>query len=348
MDQKQLFYLYDLPKDLITSSKIAAKIKELTKYELAELPQIRRDPNKPFYTAILKINEPERFKEIAQAMKYFDIDGRQCRGLPFQKELLAVNRANTNKGNVFIKGLAKDINSAQLEELFKSKLGDVVLTTKVSINEDYSSRGYGFVLFKTPEDAQEAIKLSETLGFEILAYQPRDRRDVRKGFNNIYVKNFPASWDEAKLKEVFTQYGTIKSIALLSAKVPGQEDVEAPFAFICYEDATDKEYGPKCAQRAVDQENEKEYDGQKIYVKEALKKVDREAEKRREQLRFKNSKKRCNLYVKNFPPTTTEAELRTYFEKYGDIESIKLLPKEGEALYAFVCYKQPDSAALAK
>jgi RNA recognition motif-containing protein len=79
-----------------------------------------------------------------------------------------------------------------------------------------------------------------------------------------------------------------------------------------------------------------------------MKKQDREVEKRKEQLRFKNSKKRCNLYVKNFPPNTTEPELRALFEKYGDIESIKLLPKEGEALYAFVCYKSPDYAALAK
>lgn len=79
-----------------------------------------------------------------------------------------------------------------------------------------------------------------------------------------------------------------------------------------------------------------------------MKKAEREQEKRKEQLRFKNSKKRCNLYVKNFPPTTTEAELRDYFGKYGEIESIKLFPKEGEALYAFVCYKSPDHAALAK
>jgi RNA recognition motif-containing protein len=36
------------------------------------------------------------------------------------------------------------------------------------------------------------------------------------------------------------------------------------------------------------------------------------------------------------------------FEKFGEIESIKILPKEGEAQYAFVCFKQPDSAVLAK
>ena len=88
--------------------------------------------------------------------------------------------------------------------------------------------------------------------------------------------------------------------------------------------------------------------GFRLYVKEALKKDERENEKKKEQFRFKNSKKRCNLYVKNFPPTTTEDELTQYFEKFGDIESVKVFPKEGEALYAFVCYKSPDHAALAK
>lgn len=280
-------------------------------------------------------------------MKYFDIEGRPCRALPYSKELTAANRGVTNKANVFIKGLPKDINSQQLEQKFKDVLGDVVLTSKVSINEDYSSRGYGFVLFQTPEQALKAIQMKDQLGLDIVPYQPKDRRDIRKGFNNIYVKNFPENWDEAKLKEIFGKYGTIKSLAVMSALIPGQ-DKKAPFAFICYEDPNNKEYGPKCALAAVQSENEKEYEGQKIYVKEALKKSEREAEKRREQLRFKNSKKRCNLYVKNFPPTTTEPELRAYFEKYGEIESIKLLPKEGDALYAFVCYKSPDSAALAK
>jgi hypothetical protein len=42
-----------------------------------------------------------------------------------------------------------------------------------------------------------------------------------------------------------------------------------------------------------------------IYVREALKKSDREKEKEKEQAKFKNSKKRCNLYIKNFPPQTT-------------------------------------------
>jgi len=82
-------------------------------------------------------------------------------------------------------------------------------------------------------------------------------------------------------------------------------------------------------------------------VREAPKKADRDMEKRREKPIFKNSKKRCNLYVKNFPPNITEEELTSLFFKYGEIEGVKLFLKEGEALYAFVCYKSPDYAALA-
>lgn len=44
----------------------------------------------------------------------------------------------------------------------------------------------------------------------------------------------------------------------------------------------------------------------KLYVKAALSKDERQAEKEKEKLRYKNSKKRCNLYVKNFPPDTSE------------------------------------------
>lgn len=36
------------------------------------------------------------------------------------------------------------------------------------------------------------------------------------------------------------------------------------------------------------------------------------------------------------------------FAKFGEIESIRLNQKEGEAVYAFVCFKSPDGASKAK
>lgn len=63
-----------------------------------------------------------------------------------------------------------------------------------------------------------------------------------------------------------------------------------------------KEYGPECAEKAIQELNDRDMgNGLKLVVKHALKKSDREAEKLRETIRYKASKRRCNLYVKNFP-----------------------------------------------
>jgi RNA recognition motif-containing protein len=80
-------------------------------------------------------------------------------------------------------------------------------------------------------------------GFKILPYNPKDKRDLRKHVNNIYVKNFPETWEAPELTNLFSKYGDIKSIFIDKKKIPNTE-VLAPFAFICYEKAEDKEYGP--------------------------------------------------------------------------------------------------------
>lgn len=134
--------------------------------------------------------------------------------------------------------------------------------------------------------------------------------------------------------------------------IPNPADPETKFAFICYEsenDPNDKEYGIKAAINAVKKLNGEKIDEKHtLYVKEALKAKDREIEKKKEMIRYKNSKKRCNLYVKNFPPTTTAEELKQLFSQYGSIENIKLFPQEGSALYAFVCFEKPEDAFNAK
>jgi RNA recognition motif-containing protein len=58
-------------------------------------------------------------------------------------------------------------------------------------------------------------------------------------------------------------------------------------------------------------------------------------------MRFKNSKKKCNLFIKNFPPEFNEEELSKLFREFGEIESVKILPThDGQpSSRAFVCYK---------
>ena len=149
---------------------------------------------------------------------------------------------------------------------------------------------------------------------------------------------------EEKVREIFSQHGNIKSLVLFQNNI-GQ------FGFVCYEDpeGKDKEYGPRCAEKAIRELNEYEVDGEnKLYLRHALKKADRELEKKNCAIRFKKAKKRCNLYVKNIPATWTQLEVSQLFTKFGEIESIRVDKSQNGTHFAFVCFKHPDPAVSAK
>lgn len=112
---------------------------------------------------------------------------------------------------------------------------------------------------------------------------------------------------------------------------------------------SDREYGPKCAAKAIEEMNGKVFGEKTLFVGPALKKSEREKELAHETYKYRSSKKRCNLYVKNFAPETTEADLRDIFASYGEIESLKLFTAaEGRNPFAFVCFKTPDVATQVK
>lgn len=54
-----MIYLYDLPSKQYTSVELAKVIKEKTGINLEHMPQVRRDASKPFYTAVIKVDNPE-------------------------------------------------------------------------------------------------------------------------------------------------------------------------------------------------------------------------------------------------------------------------------------------------
>jgi len=77
-------------------------------------------------------------------MRYFEIEGKPCRALPFDRSLLGSNRDKLFEQSIFVK-IPKNILHQDLDEIF-SKIGPVK-SLKVSLNSDYTSRGYGFVCF---------------------------------------------------------------------------------------------------------------------------------------------------------------------------------------------------------
>jgi len=117
-DKRNLIYLYDLPKDHFTSARLA-KILKTSGIELELKPQVRRDPTKPFYSCILCIKDESQFKKASEVLRYFDIEGKQCRGLPFDNTLLGTNLTKTNEQcSIFVRKIPKDMSATDLDDKF--------------------------------------------------------------------------------------------------------------------------------------------------------------------------------------------------------------------------------------
>jgi polyadenylate-binding protein len=96
---------------------------------------------------------------------------------------------------VFVRKLPDELKADKLHEEF-SKFGEIK-SLKISLNPDHSSRKYGFICFVNPDSAKAALQSGP---YEVIKYAPKDKREFRKAFNNIYVKNFPMTWSEADIR----------------------------------------------------------------------------------------------------------------------------------------------------
>lgn len=107
------------------------------------------------------------------------------------------------------------------------------------------------------------------------------------------------------------------------------------------------------AQKAVDELNDKDINGKKLFVGRAQKRNEREDELRRsfEQAKMEKLAKwqGVNLYVKNIDDDWDDERLRAEFEPYGTITSIKVMRDEKSTSkgFGFVCYSTPDEATKA-
>jgi len=109
--------------------------------------------------------------------------------------LLGAHKSKLTSHNVFVRKLPKEMKHKDLEEIF-NKHGDIK-SLKISLNGDHTSRGYGFVCFKDEGSATKALdELSNADSVQAVKFEPKDKREIRKLINNIYVKNIPLEWSQ--------------------------------------------------------------------------------------------------------------------------------------------------------
>ncbi|KAK2364248.1 polyadenylate-binding protein [Trifolium repens] len=248
-------------------------------------------------------------------------------------------------GNVFVKNLAESIDNSGLEDMFK-KFGNI-LSSKVVMSEDGKSKGYGFVQFETEESANTAIeKMNGSTVDDKQIYvgkfvKKSDRvmsgADAR--YTNLYMKNLDLDITETFLKERFSSFGNIISLAVAK----DNNGMSKGFGFVNFENPDD-------AKRAMEAMNGLQLGSKILYVARAQKKAEREQilhqqfeEKRKEQvLKYKGS----NIYVKNIDDNVSDEELRGHFSACGTITSAKVMRDEKGISkgFGFVCFSTPEEA----
>lgn len=306
------------------------------------------------YVNFHNVQDAER---ALDTMNFTDIKGRPCRIMWSQRD---PSLRKSGVGNIFVKNLAPTVDNKGLFDTF-SVFGNI-LSCKVATDENGISKGYGYVHYETAEAAADSIQKFN--GNFIDEYEvfvgPFVRRQERSGqtkWTNLYVKQFPLTWDENKLRDVFAEYGPVAS------------------AFICREPETNKSKGfgfvnfqdHESAEKALKELAGKQFEAEpnseegapaptpfELYVNRAQKKTDRNREivYRLNALKEERVSKYqgMNLYVKNLDDTITDEFFRETFAKFGTITSARIMRDTADGVskgFGFVCFSAPEEATRA-
>lgn len=278
--------------------------------------------------AYVNYNNTADGERALEDLNYTLIKGKPCRIMWSQRDPAL---RKTGQGNVFIKNLDAAIDNKALHDTFAA-FGNI-LSCKVAQDEFGNSKGYGFVHYETAEAANNAIKhvngmlLNDKKVFVGHHISKKDRQskfeEMKANFTNVYIKNIIPEIEDEEFRLMFEKFGEITSATLSR----DQEGKSRGFGFVNYSTHDS-------AQAAVDEMNDKEYKGQKLYVGRAQKKHEREEELRKqyEAARLEKASKYqgVNLYVKNLTDDVDDEKLRELFSPYGTITSAKVMRDSGE------------------
>ena len=347
-------YVGDLPMEfnkretIITEDFLRNLFNELGNIVVNEIAIKNREGRNgiPYAYAFVKFQTREMAERVINELNYTKLENVPIRLCLADAETNKIRKSNT--GNLFIKNLDPEIEVSQLHDAF-ANFGEIISckipTDYISQTQTYKSRGYGYVQFRNPKDAEQAcIDLKDAaINGRQVTIEPFCRRpklNPEETFTNLYLKELPESIKTTEdLKGLVEPYGKIQSPFL-----PLDEEKKPKgFGFCNMETHED-------ALAATEGLNGKEIDGKKLVCvrhqtrQEHLQKL-REISAKWRKSNYEKYKGR-NLYIRGFNKDTTEDQLEEKFKQYGDIESLKIMRDENDNSkeFGFVCFKNKDDA----
>lgn len=232
---------------------------------------------------------------------------------------------------LYIGDLDENIHDETLHDFF-SRFGPIHFVRIMRDPATGKSRGFGFVNFIYPRDAESARQYAQ--------YEKLGRKNIRIMFKrnirdlvpeaNVFVKNLDTNVTVKDLEHHFSQVGPI-----ICAKVSTNPDgTSLGYGYVQYEKKEDADTAVKALQGSKLKETE-------LQLHSFMPK-DR---------RGSTIAKR-NVYIKNLPAGKSESDIDAlvtkHFSQYGEIETKVVKKRTDDGKYsAFVCFKTEEAAQKA-
>lgn len=302
--------------------------------------------------AYVNFHHVQDAERAIDTMNYNEIKGRPCRIMWVQRD---PSLRRSGMGNIFVRNLAPSVDHKALYDIF-SVFGNI-LSCKVATDENGGSKGYGYIHFETAEAAQDAIQklngtLIEDMEVQIGLFLRRSDRAGQNDWTNLYVKQFPLSWSDDKLREIFAAYGPVANCVIAR----DDDQKSKGFAFVNFEDhesavkAINELSNKVFTEPAEEEEGTTSYE---LYVGRAQKKSERTREIKNKIDALNQEKlskyQGMNLYVKNISDSLSDDGFREAFAPFGTITSARIMRDENKTSkgFGFVCYSSPEEATKA-
>ena len=237
---------------------------------------------------------------------------------------------------LFISELPENVINTDLETFF-SDYKDYILMLQVDTNarafDIYGTRKpRATIIFKDPakaKEARDALNMKKLKGKTLnIMWHEKDNSIRYNNTANIFVKGIPTDVTPREVYEVFMKYGEI-----ISSKLCDDEDGNSlGYGYVNY-------YSLDSAETAIKELNGKKMWGSTIEIEHFQKKNER----------LQNSYLGNNgLYVKCFPSTYTEEDIKKLFKEYGTMTFAKVETDFSKRKFAIVVYSTAESAIKAK
>lgn len=340
--QAQLYF-----GDLDSGCKEMDLYRLLSPFGEVSMIKLMRNPSEPSKTYAFVAYKDPLCSNIAR---------RELNGAKFNNSYMRVSRVTNDRdprANVFIKNIPGEATLKELEMKF-CMFGSVV-SSKIAYDSKGNSLKYGFVQFEKREKALEAIKMLNGTTWDdstlsVCEFLPITSRAL-EGQNNLYIKGFPLEYTQDHIKAIFTPFGNVLSVGLMTAKT---KEGERAFGFVCFSDS-------ESAKKAITEMHLKKAENFEWYVVPHMAKNTRKAMLKSQYQQKIEEWKQKNLYIRNLPKHISEKQLKEICSEYGTISSLKIsciehirynadgdLSKEFTSKgVGFVCFSQETSATQA-